>query len=60
MELAAANQFLIMFQKHYKEQLSGYEYEKGAKIGNTPFLMDAVIHYHAFLSEMISYENVRI
>lgn len=45
-ELAAANQFLLQFERHYKEVLAGYEYEKGAKIGNTPFLMDAVIRYH--------------
>lgn len=50
MELAAANQFLITFQKHYGEQLAGYEYEKGAKIGNTPFLIDAVIRYYALFS----------
>lgn len=47
MELAAANQFLLRFEQHYREQLVGYEYEKGAKIGNTPFLMDVVIRYHA-------------
>ena len=50
MELAAANQFLIMFQKHYREQLIGSEYEKGVKIGNTPFLTDAVIRYRATFS----------
>lgn len=45
-ELAAAGQFLIQFLRHYKDRVIGYEYEKGARIGNTPFLIDAVIRYH--------------
>ncbi len=44
-ELAAAGQFLIQFLKHYRDSVIGYEYEKGTKIGNAPFLLDAVIRY---------------
>ena len=46
-ELAAAGQFLIQFLKHYRASVIGYEYEKGTKIGNAPFLLDAVIRYRA-------------
>lgn len=48
-ELAAAGQFLIQFLKNYRDNVIGYEYEKGTKIGNTPFLLDAVIRHHATL-----------
>lgn len=60
MELAAANQFLLKFEQHYKEQLAGYEYERGAKIGNTPFLMDAVIRYHALFPRQQEKELVTL
>lgn len=46
-ELAAAGQFLIQFLNHYRDSVIGYEYEKGTKIGNAPFLLDAVIRYRA-------------
>ena len=46
-ELAAAGQFLIQFLKHYRNSVIRYEYEKGTKIGNAPFLLDAVIRYRA-------------
>lgn len=46
-ELAAAGQFLIQFLRHYGDRVIGYEYERGAKIGNAPFLMDAIIRYRA-------------
>lgn len=45
--LAAAGQFLIQFLNHYRDSVIGYEYEKGTKIGNAPFLLDAVIRYRA-------------
>lgn len=46
-ELAAAGQFLIQFLRHYRNRVIGYDYEKGTKIGNTPFLLDAVIRYRS-------------
>lgn len=46
-ELAATGQFLIQFLRHYKNRVIGYDYENGAKIGNTPFLLDAVIRYRS-------------
>lgn len=48
-ELAAAGQFLIQFSAHYDERIIGIEYQKGTKLGNTPFLIDAVIRYHMVL-----------
>lgn len=50
-ELAAAGQFLIQFEAHYKEKISGMDYQKGTKLGNTPFLIDAVIRYRTVFSE---------
>lgn len=45
MELAAAGQFLIQFEAHYGEQVAGMEYQKGTKLGNALFLLDALIRY---------------
>lgn len=46
-ELAAAGQFLIQFEAHYKEKTIGINYQRGTKLGNIPFLIDAIILYHA-------------
>nr|WP_289766746.1 hypothetical protein [uncultured Acetatifactor sp.] len=59
-ELAAAGQFLIQFLKHYKDSVIGYEYEKGTKIGNAPFLLDAAIRYRATVPGLPEAQTVTI
>lgn len=59
-ELAAAGQFLIQFLRHYKDRVIGYEYEKGARIGNTPFLIDAVIRYRTALPGQAEVYNITL
>lgn len=59
-ELAAAGQFLIQFLRHYKNHVIWYEYEKGARIGNTPFLMDAVIRYHAIIPGLAGEQTITL
>ena len=46
MELAATGQFLIHFKAHYGQQVVGIEYQKGTRLGNALFLLDALIRYH--------------
>lgn len=45
MELAAVNQFLIQFETHYGDKITEIEYQKGTKLGNTPFILDSLIRY---------------
>lgn len=59
-ELAAAGQFLIHFLWHYKDRVTGHEYEKGTKIGNTSFLLDAVIRYRAAAPGLPEMQNITL
>lgn len=45
MELVTAGQFLIQFDAHYGQQVAGTEYQKGTVLGNTLFLLDALIRF---------------
>lgn len=60
MELAAAGQFLIQFLRHYKDRVIGYEYEMGTKIGNAPFLLDAIVRYRAALPKLPEAQTVTL
>lgn len=59
-ELAASGQFLIQFLRHYSDRVIGFEYEKGTKIGNAPFLMDAVIRYRADFPRLSAVQTITV
>ena len=54
LELAAAGQFLIQFEVHYRKEIARIDYQLATKLGNTRFLIDAMIRYQTVLAEQPS------
>ena len=54
LELAATGQFLIQFEAHYRGKIARINYQLATKLGNTRFLIDAMIRYQTVLAEQPS------